>query len=136
MSPGKETRRGPDQPRTGPLVAVGFTPCDAGCVDVTTTGRWHSILSAPGAIGVSLAMVASGAAFRIDGRFSVRWQVASVTLGALALLSGPLIALEVFRGFGGLLQRAAMGVAMAWVCMVGIRLVVVGRAGPPDSLTP
>jgi hypothetical membrane protein len=120
----------------GGMIAVGFTPCDAGCIDVTTTGRWHSILSAPGAIGVSLAMVASGAAFRIDGRFSVRWQVASVTLGVLTLLSGPLIAREVFAGLGGLLQRAAMGVAMAWLCAVGVRLFLAARAGPRDSLTP
>lgn len=104
------------------MIAVGFTPCDAGCVDVTTTGRWHSILSAPGAIGVSLAMVASGSAFRIDGWFSGRWQVTSAALGTLVLLSGPLIALEVFTGLGGLLQRAAMGVAMFWVSAVGVRL--------------
>jgi hypothetical membrane protein len=115
------------------MVAVGFAPCDAGCVDVTTTGRWHSILSAPGAIGVSLAMVASAPAFRIDGRFSARWQAASVTLGALTLLSGPLIALEVLDDVAGMVQRAAMGIAMLWLSVVGVRLIVLGRA---DSLSP
>ncbi|MCL3862520.1 DUF998 domain-containing protein [Actinotalea sp. K2] len=118
------------------MIAVGFTPCDAGCVDVTATGRWHSILSAPGAIGVSSAMIASGPAFRVDGRFSVRWQVASVALGSLTLLSGPLIALELLTGVGGLVQRAAMGVAMLWLCAVGVRLLVVAeeprRVGAPS----
>ena len=118
------------------MIAVGFAPCDAGCVDVTATGRWHSILSAPGAIGVSLAMIASGPAFRLDGGFSARWQLASVTLGALTLLSGPLIALELFGDVAGLLQRAAMGVAMVWLCAVGARLVVAERSASRDSLAP
>jgi hypothetical protein len=42
------------------MVVVGFFPCDAGCVDVTTTGRLHSVFSMPGAIGLPVAGHAVG----------------------------------------------------------------------------
>ncbi|KGM13163.1 hypothetical protein N869_15780 [Cellulomonas bogoriensis 69B4 = DSM 16987] len=106
------------------MVAVGFVPCDPGCVDVTATGRWHSALSAPGAVGVSSAMVLSGPALRRDGRFSRAWQRGSTWSGAVVLMTGPVIAAEVLAPVGGLLQRAAMGVALVWVSTVAVRLAV------------
>jgi hypothetical protein len=46
------------------MVVVGFFPCDAGCVDVTATGRLHSVFSMPGAIGLPAAAMVSALVFR------------------------------------------------------------------------
>lgn len=51
------------------MVAVGFFPCDPGCVDVTRTGTLHSITSTPQAIALPLAAMASAFVFGSDRRF-------------------------------------------------------------------
>jgi hypothetical membrane protein len=104
------------------MVVVGFFPCDVGCVDVTQTGRLHSIFSMPGAIGLPVAAMISALVFRRDGRFSTPWQVTSFWLGLVSLVSGPLIAAELVEGVNGLLQRAAMWTALAWMMAVSIKL--------------
>lgn len=76
------------------MITVGFYPCDPGCVDLTPTGRLHSIFSMPGAIGLPVAAMVSGVAFRSDGRFGKAWQVLSFGLGLLTLASGPIVAAE------------------------------------------
>src|SRR5918995_529124 len=76
------------------MVLVGFFPRDAGCVDVTGSGRLHSVFSMPGAIGLSLAAMVSATVFSSDGRLRRGWQVASFTIGLIALASGPIIGAE------------------------------------------
>jgi hypothetical membrane protein len=109
------------------MVVVGFFPCDAGCVDVTVTGRLHSLFSMPGAIGLPAAAMASALVFRRDGRFSMAWQLVSFWLGLVALMSGPLIAAELVGGVGGLVQRAAMWVSLTWMLAVSIKLYRLAR---------
>jgi hypothetical membrane protein len=104
------------------MVVVGFFPCDAGCVDVTATGRLHSVFSMPGAIGLPLAAMLSAAAFRSDGRFGTGWQLVSFWLGLVTLASGPVIAAEWVEGANGLLQRAAMWLPLIWMATVSARL--------------
>lgn len=104
------------------MVIVGNFPCDSGCVDVTRTGRLHGLLSAPGAIGLPAAAMVSAAVLRRDGRWSTTWQVASFTVGAFSLASGPLIAAEVLPQANGLLQRAGMWPALVWMVAVSLRL--------------
>jgi hypothetical protein len=104
------------------MVVVGFFPCDAGCVDVTPTGRLHSLFSMPGAIGLPLAAMVSALVFRRDGRFSTAWQVISFWLGLVGLASGPVIAAELVGGVNGLLQRAAMWPSLLWMLAVSLKL--------------
>jgi hypothetical membrane protein len=104
------------------MVIVGNFPCDPGCVEVTTTGRLHGLFSAPGAIGLPAAAMVSASVLRRDGRWSTTWQVASFTVGALTLASGPLIAAEVLPRANGLLQRAGMWPALAWMVAIALRL--------------
>ena len=106
---------------------VGFFPCDAGCVDMTVTGRLHSLFSMPGAIGLPAAAMVSALVFRRDGRFGEAWSVGSFWLGLAALVSGPLIAAELVGGVNGLVQRAAMWVPLVWVMAVSIRLYRLAR---------
>jgi hypothetical protein len=106
---------------------VGFFPCDAGCVDVTATGRLHSVFSMPGAIGLPAAAMVSALVFRRDGRLGTAWQVVSFWLGLVTLVSGPLIAAELVGGVNGLVQRAAMWVPLVWMVAVSIRLYRLAR---------
>jgi hypothetical membrane protein len=108
------------------MVVVGFFPCDSGCVDVTATSRYHSLFSMPGAVGLPLAAMISSLAFRFDGRLGTGWQTASFWLGLLSLASGPLIALDLFEGVGGLVQRAAMWTPLGWMTAVSLRLRSIG----------
>ena len=107
------------------MVLVGFFPCDPGCVDVTPAGELHGTFSMPGAIGLPVAAMLSGPAFRRDGRFGPRWQVASFAIGALALASGPVIQAQLLPDVAGLLQRVAMWTPTAWMSLVSLRFVVV-----------
>lgn len=102
--------------------AVAFFPCDAGCVDVTSVGRTHGLLSAPGAIGLPSAAILSALLFRSTALFGVRWQVASFWIGLLSLASGPVIALDLLDGGLGLLQRAAMWPPLLWMSAVSWRI--------------
>jgi hypothetical membrane protein len=104
------------------MVVVGFFPCDAGCVDVTATGRLHSLFSMPGAIGLPAAAMVSALAFRRDGRLGTLWQAVSFWLGLVTLVSGPLIAAELVEGGNGLLQRAAMWPSLLWLTTVSLML--------------
>jgi len=105
------------------MVTVAFFPCDAGCVDVTTTGRLHGMFSAPGAIGLPGAAMISASVFRADGRLGFRWQPVSFWLGLLTLASGPVTAAEFVEGVNGLLQRVAMWTPLLWMSAVSARLM-------------
>ncbi|MGB8019731.1 MAG: hypothetical protein WCF04_00720 [Candidatus Nanopelagicales bacterium] len=48
--------------------------------------------------------------------------MASFTVGALSLASGPLIAAEVLPQANGLLQRAGMWPALVWMVAMAFRL--------------
>jgi hypothetical protein len=104
------------------MVVVGFSPCDAGCVDVTRTGELHSIFSMPGAVGLPAAAMLSARTFHSDGRFGTGWQAVSFWLGLLTLASGPIIAAELVGGVNGSLQRGAMWAPLLWITLVSWKL--------------
>lgn len=104
------------------MVAVGFFPCDPGCIDVTPAGRMHSLLSAPGAIGLPAAAVLSAVVFRGDPRFGTAWQVGSFWLGLVTLAAGPVIAADLIEASNGVLQRATMWPLLIWMMAVSLKL--------------
>ena len=109
-------------------VAVSFFPCDPGCVDVTSTGRAHALLSAPGAIGLPGAAVLSAWVVRDKPAFGPAWAKGSFLAGATAFVAGPLVGLEVLDVFNGMIQRLGMWTALGWMSAICIRLwQVVGR---------
>ena len=104
------------------MIVVGFFPCDAGCIDVTETGRLHGRFSAPGAIGLPAAAMLSAYVFMSDGRFSPRFGRWSFWVGLLALASGPVIAAGLLEDANGLLQRAGIWPPLLWMSLVAYRL--------------
>lgn len=117
------------------MVVVGFFPCDAGCVDVTRTGRLHGTFSMPGAIGLPVAAMVSASVFRSDGRFGTAWQFVSFWLGLLALATGPIVAAGLLEGVNGLTQRAGMWPPLLWMAAVSVRLAsLAARPVPARSV--
>ena len=112
------------------MMVVGF-PRDAGCIDVTGTGRLHSLFSMPGAIGLPAASMLSAPAFRVDGRFGRAWQLASFWLGLIAIATGPIVAAELLPGADGLVQQVGMGTSLAWMAAVSWRLRALARGPAP-----
>lgn len=53
------------------MIAVGFLPCDAGCVDITPIGKWHSRTSIIPAICLPLAAMIS--AQTLTQEWSKKW---------------------------------------------------------------
>jgi hypothetical protein len=82
----------------------------------------HAVFSMPGAIGLPLAMMISAGLFRGDSRFGRRWQVGSFLVGALGLMTGPIIAAGLLGEVDGLLQRAAMWPPLLWTSAVTLRI--------------
>jgi hypothetical membrane protein len=108
-------------------LAVGFFPCDPGCNDTTPTGHMHSLLSAPGAIGLPAAAMLSAMVFKRDQRFGTAWQVGSFWIGLVTLAAGPVIAADLMEGSSGILQRAAMWPALLWMAAVALKLRALSR---------
>jgi hypothetical protein len=104
------------------MVVVGFFPCDAGCVDVTRTGRLHGTFSAPAAIALPVAAMLSSLAFRRDGRFGTTWEFVSFWLGLLTLATGPIVAAGLAEGMLGLIQRVGMWLPFMWTAAVSWKL--------------
>lgn len=105
------------------MVIVGFFPCDAGCVDVTATGRLHGVFSMPGAVGLPTAAMVSGWVFSQDSRFGHGWSQVSFIVGLLTLATGPLIQAEIVENANGLMQRIGMWPGLLWMSAVSWELL-------------
>ncbi len=104
------------------LVGTGIFPCDPGCVDETATGVAHSILATAAAFAMMAGMVALSRSFWDDPA----WRPLSALTFFLALLTLGLSAVYgagQASGFEGLLQKPSMGIPLAWVEIVAVRLV-------------
>jgi len=102
------------------MFAVGFYPCDAGCIDVTQTGKMHSILSTPPSIALPLAAMAMATVF--TRRWGNRWGYISFWLGVLSMASGPVMFLPFIAPYLGLVQRIGIGLSLAWMFVVSLKL--------------
>lgn len=111
------------------MVIVGFFPCDAGCVDVTATGRLHGVFSMPGAIGLPAAAMVSGWVFSHDRRFGRGWPESSFVVGLVTLASGPMIQAGILENANGLLQRLGMWPALLWMSLVSWKLLRIVTQG-------
>ena len=103
------------------MVAVGFYPCDAGCIDVTQTGKMHSILSTPPSITLPLAAIAMANVF--TRRWGKKWGYISFWLGVFSMISGPVMFLPFVASYLGLVQRIGIGLSLGWMFVVSMKLL-------------
>jgi hypothetical membrane protein len=101
------------------MFAVGFLPCDAGCVDVTQTGRWHSITSTVPSIALPLAAMILATVFA--KRWSKKWGHISFWLGVFSMSSGPIMFIPSIAPYLGLAQRIGIGLSLLWMILISAK---------------
>lgn len=94
------------------FILVGIFPCDAYCIDVTLSGRLHTIFSMIPALLLPTAAILS---YWLLGE--KRIALLAMAFGALSFLSGTLMSLPAFETLLGLFQRLGMFFVMAWVSL-------------------
>lgn len=104
------------------MFLVGFFPCDAGCIDVTQTGRFHSLTSTIPAILIPLAAMLS--AYPVSKKMGNNWGYVSFCLGVLSMSSGPIMFIESLNKYSGLIQRFGIGFSLLWIILVTGKLLL------------
>lgn len=100
------------------MFLVGFFPCDPQCIDVSQTGRLHSFTSTVPAILIPLAAMLS--AYPISIKWGKKWGYASFFIGVLSMASGPIMFIEIFSNYTGLIQRLGIGLSLSWIFIISI----------------
>lgn len=101
------------------MLAVGFFPCDAGCVDVTRTGTIHSITSTVPSIALPLAAMMM--ATIVTKMWGVKWGYISFWLGVLSMVSGPVMFVPQSAPYLGMIQRVGIGLSLLWMVLISMK---------------
>lgn len=101
------------------MFAVGFFPCDAGCVDVTKTGEMHSLTSTVPSITLPLAAMLL--ATTITKKWGKGWGYISFWLGILSMASGPIMFIPQAAPYFGIVQRVGIGLSLLWMVVISIK---------------
>lgn len=102
------------------MFLVGFLPCDVKCIDVTPTGKLHSLASTISAILIPLGLMVS--ANPISKAWNRKWGYATFYMGILSMAGGPIMFLENMDSYTGLLQRLGIGFSLLWIVLVSIKI--------------
>jgi len=102
------------------LVGVGLSPCDPGCMNVSTIGVRHTITATIAPIAMTIGMFVISLGFRKDGQWENYWVFTRAT-AVIAMFLSPLPMLELFEPWAGLLQRLGMGLALFWIVATAIK---------------
>lgn len=98
------------------LFLVGFFPCDANCIDITFTGKMHSLISTVPAIIMPIAAMLSANYFYKNISKTLGYM--SFWLGIFSLSSGPIMFIPKIDTYSGLVQRMGIGLSLVWMMMV------------------
>lgn len=107
------------------LFAVGFFPCDSNCVDVTTVGKMHSVLSTISAILIPAAIVLL--AHPLYKQFNAKVGYTSFYLGILSFLAGPVMYVPQIENYTGIVQRLGLGFSLVWMMYLSYILMHVRK---------
>jgi hypothetical membrane protein len=103
------------------FVAVGFFPCDPGCVNVTPTGIGHVVTTMIHAITMPFGILAISLHLKKDSHWHSYWRFSLAIVVSTIFLS-PLPMLQFFDPWAGLLQRLGMALPLLWIEVMAIRL--------------
>ncbi|MFX1303432.1 MAG: DUF998 domain-containing protein [Promethearchaeota archaeon] len=102
------------------MFSVGFFPCDPQCIDITLTGKLHSLTSTIPAILIPISAMFS--AYPISRFWQNKWGYSSFFLGALSLVCGPIMFIEGLTIYSGLIQRLGTGLSLLWIFLVSLKI--------------
>lgn len=100
------------------MFAVGFFPCDAGCVDVTKTGELHSLTSTVPSIALPLAAMLIASV--VAKKWGKGWGHISFWLGASSMAFGPIMFISAVAPYLGLAQRVGIGLSLLWMILMSM----------------
>ncbi len=104
------------------LIAVGFFPCDSGCINVSPIGVGHMITATMSSISFTVGMLITSLSLRKDSRWQSYW-IFTMTFSIVAILISPLPMFPPFKTWAGLLQRIGIGLPLFWMVVMGIKLL-------------
>ena len=104
------------------LILTGIFPCDPSCVDVSFTGRMHSICAMIPAFGMMFAPLAISQRLDKDSRWQ-NYRSYSIVTGIITAIIAAMYGFNVFEPLKGALQRASMAVPLLWVEVMAIKLL-------------
>jgi len=104
------------------MVAVGFFPCDPGCVNVSPTGFGHVITSMIPAIAMPFGIFFVMFRLRKDSQWQGYW-LFSLAITIIAIILSPLAMVPYFGPWVGVLQRIGIGVPLFWMEVMSIKLL-------------
>ena len=104
------------------FIALGFFPCDSGCVNVSFTGLMHVVSARVTWIGLILALLFIAQRFKSDPNWkSYRsYTLATALVTVIFALMLDFIGIE---GWMGALQRVFLGVRLLWTEIIAIKLL-------------
>lgn len=111
------------------FILVGIFPCDAKCIDVTLSGRLHTLFSMIPSMLLPTAAILSYWLFDDKRMASV-----AMAFGLLSFLGGTLMSLPALEALLGLFQRLGMFFAMAWVSLFAYWLLTRLIPRRPDTV--
>ncbi|MFX1425347.1 MAG: DUF998 domain-containing protein [Promethearchaeota archaeon] len=100
---------------------VGLFPCDPQCIDVSQTGKLHSLTSTVPAILIPIAVMLS--AYPVLRFWGTKWGYLSFIIGALSIVTGPIMFIEYLNNYTGLIQRLGIGLSLFWILIVSIKIM-------------
>ena len=106
------------------MVVVGFFPCDAYCIDVTLTGKLHTLTSIPQSILLPLGVIIAGFGFGKEKQWGRKWQIISAVLGWGSMAVGPLMSVPQVYPLIGLVQRVGIGLSLLWMLLVSGKILI------------
>jgi hypothetical membrane protein len=104
------------------MVLVGFFPCDAGCVDITETGRMHTLTATIPAITMPTGMLFFISPMKTDKKWESKWWQITVILAVTSLLLAPLGMLENIDAIQGFTQRFGITFPLLWMGLISIKI--------------
>ncbi len=104
------------------MFLVGFLPCDSKCVDATLTGKLHSLTSTIAALLIPTAAMLS--AKSISKKWNNSWGYLTFSLGFFSMMAGPIMFVESFQKYMGLVQRLGIGFSLVWIVIISTKILV------------
>jgi hypothetical membrane protein len=103
------------------MVMVAGFHCDPGCIDVTLTGKLHSIVATISAIAMIAAILIISYRLQKDERLK-GYSEFTVIIGIVAGIISLLLFSAAFEGYAGAIQRISMGIPLIWVEVMAVKL--------------
>lgn len=107
-------------------IAVGFFPCDPGCLNTSITGIMHVVSARIHWIGMILALLFISSSFKRDPKWKNYRLYTLASAVAILILALTLVSIGFWgglKGWVGAIQRVWLGVRLLWIEVIAFKLL-------------